>query len=281
MHAPPHTDPLPVEPPAALTGRERSAWRHLRPLAVPAGHIWLADGEGLRELQIDHASARGALSVHMMLQLTVHSLELAEGTEGLLLLGADPRSFCSGGDLRAVRSALMEPGGAAAMHDLMVGSLRRLHARPGPLVALARGTALGGGAELLTWPEEVVAEAGAQIGFPQLRLGLSPGWGGGARLARRVGAHRAQRLLTEGTPIGAAEALDLGLIDHLVADGAGLAFARSRTRALAARPVGLRAAARALFDGEVPEAERALFLDRWGSDAHRDALDRVRQGRTG
>lgn len=278
----PRTAPaLPLEAPPGLSPAERAAWAHLRPLDADHGALWLERrGEAGWAMVIDHAAARGAWSVRMMLQLAAHSLRLAEQGGGLLLMSADPRSFSAGGDLRAVRGGLLEPGGAAAMHDLMVGALSRIAERAAPLVALLRGTALGGGAELLMWADEVIAEDGATIGFPQLRLGVSPGWGGGHRLQRRVGDPVAQRLLVEGAPMPAAWALERGLVDQLVAAGAGLAAANQRLAALDALPSGGWQAARALLFAPVPAEERALFISRWGGPEHRAALEGVRQGRS-
>ena len=271
--------PLPIEPPDGLSDAEQRAWRHLRPLATPRGALRLEAVAGQHHLTIDNPQARGAISTHMMLELSALSLSLAGDSAPIVMVGADERALCAGGDLREVRSSLLLPGGGEAMHTLMVASLQRLLRRPGPVVALLRGAALGGGAELLTWPDHIVAESSGRIGFPQLRLGLSPGWGGGARLVSRVGDRAAKRLLLSGAAICAAEALELGLIDRLVPIGQGVEAAVAAGAQLAALPAGALQAARRLAGLAVPDDERALFLERWGGPLHRAALATAPQGR--
>ncbi|TPM30084.1 3-hydroxyacyl-CoA dehydrogenase NAD-binding domain-containing protein [Mesorhizobium sp. B2-3-4] len=82
-----------------------------------------------------------------------------------------------------------------------------------PTVAAIHGTALGGGLELALGCHFRVADRGAKLGLPEVKLGLLPGGGGTVRLPRLVGALKALRMIVSGTPISADEAHGAGLVD--------------------------------------------------------------------
>lgn len=265
--------------PAGLSPSERQSWEQLADGDLGAGRVRIeALGRHL-QLRFDNPSARGAFSVRMMLQLAVVSLTTLPPRVGLLLRGGAPGSFCAGGDLRSVRGRLGAPAGGAAMHTIMIGALQRISLADAPVVALVEGPALGGGAELCTWADEVLMSGEAQIGFPQLRLGLSPGWGGGGRLIRRVGAGEAARLLRRGGPISAEHAYRIGLADEIVTSTEAEAGAEAALDHLSTLPPGALPTLRRLMDAADPRVESQLFLERWGGPAHLAALEGVRQGR--
>ncbi|UQN05996.1 3-hydroxyacyl-CoA dehydrogenase NAD-binding domain-containing protein [Deinococcus sp. QL22] len=118
------------------------------------------------------------------------------------------------------------------------GFITRLDAFSKPTVAAIHGTALGGGLEVALACTYRVALAGAQLGLPEVKLGIFPGAGGTQRLPRVVGAQKALEMMLSGNPIGAAEGAQMGLIDQL-AEGktevdlraAAVAFARAHTDA--------------------------------------------------
>jgi 3-hydroxyacyl-CoA dehydrogenase len=99
-----------------------------------------------------------------------------------------------------------------------------------PLVAAIHGTALGGGLEVALCANYRVAVPSARLGLPEVNLGLLPGAGGTQRLPRVVGPEKAMQMVALGSPVGAQEALDMGLIDEIVPEGklreGALAFAR-------------------------------------------------------
>lgn len=101
-----------------------------------------------------------------------------------------------------------------------------------PVVAALHGTALGGGLELALAAHYRVADAGAQMGLPEVNLGILPGAGGTQRLPRLIGAEHALRLMLTGQPVGAAEALALGMIDQVLESGVDAAAMAIAARAL-------------------------------------------------
>jgi 3-hydroxyacyl-CoA dehydrogenase len=119
----------------------------------------------------------------------------------------------------------------------------RLEACPKLTIAAIHGTALGGGLELALTCAARVTVASAKVGLPEVNLGLLPGAGGTQRLTRLTGPEVALDLITTGKSIGAAKALELGVVDAIVDElrSGAIAFAR---KALAERrsftPVGQR-----------------------------------------
>jgi 3-hydroxyacyl-CoA dehydrogenase len=87
---------------------------------------------------------------------------------------------------------------------------------PKPVVAAIHGTALGGGLEVALTCHYRIAKPNAKFGLPEVKLGILPGAGGTQRLPRIVGVERALDMITSGDPVGAPEALELGLIDAIV-----------------------------------------------------------------
>src|SRR5262249_23002973 len=91
-----------------------------------------------------------------------------------------------------------------------------LEACPQPVIAAVNGAALGGGCELALACDMIFAAANAQLGLPEITLGVIPGWGGTQRLPRRVGIGRAREIVFTGRKVDAEEALRIGLVDRLV-----------------------------------------------------------------
>ena len=240
---------------------------HPRDLPRGRGYVNLAYHGPWATVTLASPETRNAMSPGMMadLEAAVTALERWDGV-AVILTGAGERAFCSGGDLNAVEESLTAPGAGEGMSAFMGATLDRLASLPTVVIAAVEGAALGGGAELLTAVDLVVAGRGATIGFVQAALGVSPGWGGGHRLVTRVGARRALALLAFARRLSASEALAAGLVDRVVEDGRALAEAEGLAGDLAALPpVG------------DPTVERAVFSALWGGEAHLKALARSRR----
>jgi enoyl-CoA hydratase len=112
-----------------------------------------------------------------------------------------------------------------------------------PLIAAVRGFALGGGCELAMACDMVVAADDAQFGQPEIKLGIIPGAGGTQRLTRALGKAKAMELILTGRNIGAAEALERGLVSQVVAREETLNAALALAGEVAAMPpLAVRAA---------------------------------------
>ncbi len=148
-----------------------------------------------------------------------------------VVIAAGGRTFPAGADIREFDRP-PEPPSLAAVCD-------RIESCRMPVVAALHGTALGGGLELALAAHWRVAEASAQVGLPEITLGLLPGAGGTWRLPRLAGATAALELMLTGRPLPAPRAAALGIVDHLAA-GAARPAAVSFAADLAARGAGPR-----------------------------------------
>lgn len=129
----------------------------------------------------------------------------------LVIVGAG-RTFIAGADIAEfIKGGMGEPD----LND--VNAL--IESGPKPVIAAIHGTALGGGLEVALSCHYRVAVPKAQVGLPEVKLGILPGGGGTQRLSRLVGAKTAIEMITTGAFLPAAKALALGIIDH-VGEGA-------------------------------------------------------------
>jgi 3-hydroxyacyl-CoA dehydrogenase len=140
------------------------------------------------------------------------------------------RTFIAGADITEFGKPQKQP----SLRDL-VETLETITNKP--TVAAIHGTALGGGLELALGCHFRVADKGARLGLPEVKLGILPGAGGTVRLPRVVGPEKAVAMIVSGTPIGAFEAEQLGLVDALVDDLVPEAVAFAREAAETNRPL--------------------------------------------
>ncbi|BBN94474.1 3-hydroxyacyl-CoA dehydrogenase [Deinococcus grandis] len=168
----------------------------------------------------------------------------ADDTVRAVVIIGGGRTFVAGADIRTFNLPREQAP------DLR-GTIEKLDAFPKPTVAAIHGTALGGGLELAMGCTYRVATPDAQLGLPEVKLGVLPGAGGTQRLPRVVGAQKALEMMLSGNPIKATEGQEVGLIDRLI-DGdllsGAVAFARE---VAAARPLP-RISERGV-DGAAPE----------------------------
>ena len=142
-----------------------------------------------------------------------------------ILTGQGERAFCAGFDIKEFPN-LMAPGGAERLTRALHASLGKIAHLGKPTIAAVNGLALGGGLELSMACDIRIVAANAQMGQPEIKLGLFPGAGGTQRLPRLVGAGIAKELMYVGDPIGAEEAYRIGLANKVVPTGEALAAAR-------------------------------------------------------
>jgi enoyl-CoA hydratase/carnithine racemase len=158
---------------------------------------------------------------------------LAPITSACVISSARPGGFCAGANLKELyRDALPLPPKKRA--EGMRAFLKRIHAvmnaldaAPFVTIAAVHGLCMGGGLELALVCDLIVADKMARFGFPELRLGLIPGFGGIPRLRRDVGNSFIRDLLFTGRTVKAESAQQAGLVAHLAGEGYALQVARS------------------------------------------------------
>ena len=147
-------------------------------------------------------------------------LNRLEKTElsGLLLRSGKPGMFIAGADLKELGSATPEPGHTRKVVQRGLDVIARFEALPYPTIALIDGGCMGGGLEVALGFDQRLAgtHPKVEIGFPEVKVGLIPGWGGTQRLARVIGPALACELICSGDPVKASRARDLGIVFDVV-----------------------------------------------------------------
>ena len=200
-------------------------------------------------ITLNRPQALNALSFAVVRELGRLLEEVATSDARVLILtGAGDKAFCAGADIKELRGRSL----SEEKRSTRVGQLTfaRLASLPMPSLALINGYAFGGGLELALACTFRLATPNAQVGLPEIKLGLIPGYGGTQRLPRLIGEARALELILTGRPVPAEEAERIGLV-HRVVQGdpleAALAFAATFTRfSLPAMAMAREAVGRAL-----------------------------------
>ena len=162
-------------------------------------------------------------------------LDADDGTRAIVVRGAGERAFVAGADIKefpSLREAPPSEGGSARGIQKLGAAMDGMRT---PVVAAIHGFCLGGGLELAMACDIRVAAEGAQLGQPEIKLGLIPGGGGTQRLPRLVGRGRALLLNFTGDPIPASVAHDWGLVERVVSDGSHVEAATEIARTIAER----------------------------------------------
>src|ERR1700722_14029702 len=167
----------------------------------------------------------------------VESLDAANqdaAVQSIVIIGGG-RTFIAGADIKELEKAAAGKGTGPDLHWL----LQKIEDSPKPVVMAMHGTALGGGLEVAMAGHYRVATPDAQVGQPEVNLGIIPGAEGTQRLPRLVGVAAAIDLCVSGKPIRAPEALKLGVIDRLI-EGDLLTGASAFAREVAEKGGALR-----------------------------------------
>jgi len=235
--------------------------------------------DGIAIWTVDRPDARNAIDESVVSGLT-RALDAAEHDPSLravVLTGAGDTVFVSGADLKFLRDAAPE---RRALNDTrMLELMDRLEALPVPVIGALNGAVIGGGTEIAMACDLRIAEPHTTFTMKHAAMGVSPGWGGLARMAGIVGRNVAAKLLFTALPVSPEEALRVGLVDELVGAGQSKARALELARAVAKNSPSTVAEVKRLLwctYRERPEKSRALerevFLRRQSSEDHKEAL---------
>ncbi len=212
----------------------------------------------------------------------------APGVRAMVIAGETKRGFCAGADLRELHAENARRKSEGASDDERVRDVRafldRIHAvfdaideAPITTIAAVHGVCFGGGFELALTCDVIVADRTARFCFPELRLGLVPGFGGIPRLERDVGNAVIRDLLLTGRSLGAARAHELGLVSQVVATGEHVAVAQRVAEQARRFDAQTTAAAKAFFKPIPRERlarEKDLFCELFRSPVVERALSR-------
>jgi enoyl-CoA hydratase/carnithine racemase len=243
---------------------------------------WRAN-DGVIELAL-HLAPCNEIGTAMLYELEqfVAALKSVEGSANALIIYSEqPAGFCAGAHLRELYAGALpltpdeRVSGVRSFLERIHKVMNALDASPLTTIAAVHGVVFGGGFELALACDLIIADKMARFCFPELRLGLIPGFGGIPRLNRDLGNGIVRDLLLTGRSINAAKALDVGLVSQVAAEDKALLVARA-----AAAQVGkfdrTASAAAKRFVKPIPREELRreidLFCDLFARPAVMEAL---------
>ncbi|MBR0649303.1 enoyl-CoA hydratase [Roseomonas terrae] len=169
---------------------------------------------------VDHDAKLNTLNPALMQEFAATFETLGEdpSLRAVVLTGAGPRAFIGGADI-SVMAAVQDPPGGEAFIRLVHGCCRAVRGCPVPVIARVNGWCLGAGLEIAAACDLRIASDAAKFGMPEVRVGI-PSVVEAALLPGLIGWGRTRRLLLLAETIGAAEALEWGLVERVVAPDA-------------------------------------------------------------
>lgn len=228
--------------------------------------------EGFATLVLNRPDKLNTLSIRLRQELAaaIDELEADPAVRVLILTGAG-RAFTAGLDLDEWAAPGVVAAGAYE-HDA-VAALERFS---GPVIGAINGLAITGGLEIALACDLLIASSAARFADTHVKVGLLPGWGGSARMARRIGLHRAKELALTGRFLDAEEAMAWGLVNRVVPPEQLRPEAEAMARQmLAGVPEALVAYKRLLNDEADVTLGEALRLERAASLANNRPVSRA------
>ena len=228
--------------------------------------LYQQDG-GVVTLTLNEPETRNALSEGIVDALVAHVERInADLTVGCVIVTGAGAGFSSGGNVKQMRERSgMFAGSAAEVRRGYQNGIQRIpmamYALEAPSIAAVHGAAIGAGCDLSSMCDIRIAARSAQFAESFLRVGLVSGDGGAWFLPRAVGWSKACEMTFTGDPVGAEEALRIGMVSQVVDDEKLLEAAQKLAQRIAAQPVhSVRLSKRLLRDSQQTSLPRALEL---------------------
>jgi enoyl-CoA hydratase len=218
--------------------------------------------DGVLTITIDRAKVLNALNAQTVTELG-RAFDEARDDDSIrcvILTGAGEKAFVAGADINELSQMTPLTGKAVAERGQRI--LSKIERLPKPVIAAINGFALGGGCEIALACHIRIASEKAQLGLPEVTLGIIPGYGGTQRMARLLGKGKALELILTGDRVGAVEAERIGLVNKVVPADQLMGAAEEMARRIASRgPLAVRAAIEAVMNGSEMPFEEGQFLE--------------------
>ncbi len=216
-----------------------------------AEDVVLSERDGpIVTLTINRPDKLNALNLNVLSVLADRLQEIGEDPEvrAVVLTGAGKKAFVAGADIAELLP--MDYHQAMAFSKAGNRALGRIERLNVPVIAAVNGFALGGGCELALACDVILASTNARFGFPEVTIGVIPGFGGTQRLARLIGRNAAKHWVMTGDLFPASEAERIGLVYQLHEPEALFEGAMNAARKMASRaPVAVAEAKRIVNRG--------------------------------
>lgn len=181
-------------------------------------NLSLSIDNNILTITIDREKSMNALNQETLSELkeAIHSVNDDKDIKGIVITGAGEKAFVAGADISEFSEVNEVTGRKFAENGQEI--FQMIENSHKPVIAAVNGFALGGGCELAMACHMRIATTNAKFGQPEVNLGIIPGYGGTQRLTQLIGKGKALELMLTGDMIGAEEALNLGLVNHVVED---------------------------------------------------------------
>ena len=223
-------------------------------------HIDCQRLENLVLVTINRPAARNALNQALLLELDHAFAQIRDDAAiaGAIITGAG-KAFVAGADITELATIGTDGERFTRQGQQVFDRIERLGK---PVLAAVNGYAFGGGCELALACTLRIASDQARFAFPEVSLGVIPGFGGTQRLPRLVGTGRAMQMILTAAPIDAAEAARIGLVGEVTTGAALLPRAQALLRQICANaPVAVRLATQAVQRGADMPLDDGLALE--------------------
>jgi enoyl-CoA hydratase len=187
-------------------------------------------------------------------------IEDDENIRALILTGTGDKSFVAGADIKEISEC--NPLSARLLAEKGQRVISKLQSLSIPVIAAVNGYALGGGCEIVLACDFAYASETALLGFPEITLGIIPGFGGTQRLARLIGTGKAKEMIFTGNMISAAVAQEYGMINKVCARETLLDEVKKTAKTIASKgKVSVRAAKEIINIGMNTDLDTGLALE--------------------
>lgn len=173
--------------------------------------------DGIAMVTINRPEVRNAISLELIdeLEILLDELEMDSNVKVVIFTGSGERAFISGGDLEQFLSVRTKDKSKPVLMRAgkVLGKIEKLNK---PTIAMINGAAIGGGCEFATACDFRFASDQARMGFVQIGMHITTGWGSGSRLVKKIGRNKALTLLLTGEVIDARQAMQMGFVDGVI-----------------------------------------------------------------
>lgn len=215
-----------------------------------------------------------ALSSAVLQELNeqVDKIRENKGIRVLIITSLGTKFFAAGADIKEIQGADRSEG--LKINSLFQNTFQNVHSLPIPVICAVNGLAIGGGSELALACDIRIASTNAAFSLPEASLGLIPGGGGTQRLPRLIPLGKAKELLYTGSRLKAEEALQWGLVEHVVSPEELIPFSKKIAEQIASKaPIAIKMIKESVDKGISHDIEQGLQIELAASGNCFDSAD--------
>jgi len=229
---------------------------------VEFANVLLEKADRIATLTINRPKALNALNKDTLLEIkaAVENVRDDDSIDVLIITGAGDKAFVAGADI----TYMLDINAMQAREFGQIGqaAFSLIETMSKPVIAAINGFTLGGGCELAMACDFRFCTEKSQFGQPEVRLGVTPGFGGTQRLPRLVGLGMAKEILYTGDNIDAQEALRIGLVNKIVPEAELMDYVKKIAKNISARgAIAVRLCKDAVNEGMQTDIDRAMSIE--------------------